>query len=242
MGSGRPRTPRWFFPTPRWNALLFQKPPGDDSPPDDQQPQDPLAGDQLAGDFWPSGPPTDAQLLDRLRRQPEEGLHEIFKRDGAWLVAALSRDLGLLAYDDEIETAVSEALWVLYRDRRKLQIKSSLRGYLRKAALRLCLKSINKRFSERPLNLHDVKLDPPDQRDARRGGFATFLAAKVESLPPMERDLFRIDASQTRSAKSIAEELATSHEVIASLRYRRKKRIVDWLDEWDRRKEDESSD
>lgn len=190
---------------------------------------------------------SDQQWLDALRGGDETALRSIFDRHYPLLLGDVYRIVPDEALCQDLAQEVFVELW---RKRGELDIHTSLRAYLRRAAINKALNHIkaNRRISfDEPDELRNTA--DTTERDIREQAVQESLEAAlhraIEALPEKCRLVFSLSRFENLSHREIAEKLDISVKTIenqitkamkllrqALLEYRDLSPVVIWLLKW----------
>lgn len=152
--------------------------------------------------------------MELLRKDPDRGIEAIFRQYYAYVCQAVYR---ILADESLVEDLSQEVFLELWRRRSTLEVKTSLRAYLRRAA------------ANRSLNyLRDQKVTFDESSEelplvSREAGAAQHLEAKdleqlidqaIDQLPERCRLVFVLSRFHEMSYRQIAEELDISVKTV----------------------------
>ncbi|TNE48330.1 MAG: RNA polymerase sigma-70 factor [Bacteroidetes bacterium] len=159
---------------------------------------------------------SDQEHLDRLRGGDESALRTIFDRYYAQLLGDV---FPYIQDEDTCQDLVQEVFVELWRKRSTIEIHTSLRAYLRRAAINRALNyiKVNRRTV---LEETDSWKDTADlssdeiQQQARQEGLEDALRQAIEELPEKCRLVFSLSRFEQLSHKEIAEQLGISTKTI----------------------------
>ncbi|MBL7806026.1 MAG: RNA polymerase sigma-70 factor [Saprospiraceae bacterium] len=161
--------------------------------------------------------PLEQSWLDAMRRGDESALRRIFDRHYPLLLADVYR----LVPDESTCQDIAQDVFVeLWRKRAELDIRISLRGYLRRSAVNRALNHIKTRKR--------LLLESPDEstqhaedtsgweidRKTSQENLETALHAAIENLPEKCRLVFSLSRFEQLSHKQIADQLGISVKTI----------------------------
>lgn len=181
----------------------------------------------------PATDTTEQDWLNALRRDDESALRNIFDRYYALLLRDVSR---LIADEDTGKDIVQETFVELWRKRAELDIHTSLRAYLRRAAVN---RTLNYLKTKRPLFIDDATdLTAPDtsSRDIahqqRQESLESALHRAIAALPEKCRVVFSLSRFENRSHREIAEQLGISVKTIENQITKAMKTLREALNEY----------
>lgn len=159
---------------------------------------------------------SEQQLLSALRFGHEDALRQIFNRHYPLLLTDIYR---LIPDESTCEDLAQELFVDLWNKRESIDIHTSLRAYLRRAAVN---KSLNYLKSQKRLQFEDSEslsnmADPGEQNAQRREekeDLETRLHAAIDTLPEKCRVVFNLSRFEQLSHKEIAEKLGISVKTI----------------------------
>lgn len=153
--------------------------------------------------------PPDADLIGRWRDGDEGAAAELVRRHAP----ALARYLSGAGAGDDVDDLVQEAFFRAFRRIDSYRGTASFRTWLLAIGSN-ALKDMRRRYLRRPvvaLDDRDVVDDGSDPHAATvERDLEERLRAGVQSLPPMQRDVFLLRAQQGLEYEEIAEGLGTS--------------------------------
>ncbi len=159
---------------------------------------------------------TEQDWLKALRKDDESALRSIFDRHYALLLRDVSR---LIADEDTGKDIVQETFVELWRKRAELDIHTSLRAYLRRAAVN---RALNYLKTKRPLFIDDttemtVAVDTSTgdmAQQQRQESLESALHRAIAALPEKCRVVFSLSRFENQSHREIAEQLGISVKTI----------------------------
>ena len=156
------------------------------------------------------------QWLTALRDDDDSALRAIFDRHYPLLLGDIYR---LIPDEDTCKDLAQEVFVELWRKRAELDIHTSLRAYLRRAAINRALNHIkaNKRVVlEEPEDRHYTPDDTAReiQAKSRQEDLEQALAEAIERLPEKCRQVFTLSRFEHLSHREIAEQLGISVKTI----------------------------
>jgi len=156
------------------------------------------------------------EWLTGLRNGDESALRSIFDRHYPLLLGDIYR---LIPDEDTCKDLAQEVFVELWRKRAELDIYTSLRAYLRRAAINRALNYIkaNKRIVlEEPEDKHYAPYDAASevQAKSRQDDLEQALADAIELLPEKCRQVFTLSRFEHLSHREIAEQLGISVKTI----------------------------
>ncbi|MBL7799031.1 MAG: RNA polymerase sigma-70 factor [Saprospiraceae bacterium] len=159
-------------------------------------------------------PANDAILLNRLRSGDEQALDELFV---AWHGYLYKIAYAILHDTDAAKDAVQDVFIRIWQKRAEIDITSTLKGYLQRAAVNQCLMVLRRR---KPASDPDIILvgmqDPaPSASDRLQAeSLETLVQAAVEQLPEQCRLIFRLSRFEELSYNEIADLLDLSPKTV----------------------------
>lgn len=154
--------------------------------------------------------------LAALRNGDEKALRSIFDQHYSLLIGDIYR---ILPDEDTCQDLAQEVFVELWRKRESLDIHSSLRAYLRRAAVNRALNFLK---TQRRTLLDDAEkfADAPDTSaheisiQEKQENLEQALHAAIDQLPEKCRIVFSLSRFENRSHKEIAEHLGISVKTI----------------------------
>lgn len=159
---------------------------------------------------------SEQQLLSALRFGHEDALRQIFNRHYPLLLTDIYR---LIPDESTCEDLAQELFVDLWNKRESIDIHTSLRAYLRRAAVN---KSLNYLKSQKRLQFEDAAefsgIADPGEQDMQvreeKEGLESRLHAAIDTLPEKCRVVFNLSRFEQLSHKEIAEKLGISVKTI----------------------------
>ncbi|KAA3638420.1 MAG: RNA polymerase sigma-70 factor [Bacteroidetes bacterium] len=157
---------------------------------------------------------TDAELIALLRTDDERAVEFLFREHYDYLCGAVYR---VLPRAEAVEDLVQEVFFELWRKRHKLQINTSFRAYLRKAAVNKTLNYI------RDQRIKTIDVEKAPEPSSRHTEVTEALEGKelqqkiddaIDELPERCRMVFVLSRFEEKSYKEIAEELDISVKTV----------------------------
>ncbi len=159
---------------------------------------------------------TEQQWLTALRAGDENALRQIFDRHYPLLLGDIYR---IVPDNDTCQDIAQEVFVELWRKRSELDIHTSLRAYLRRAAVNKALNFIktNRRFvydePETLANTADFSARDISRKEEQET-LETALHAAIETLPEKCRVVFSLSRFEQKSHREIADQLGISVKTI----------------------------
>jgi RNA polymerase sigma-70 factor, ECF subfamily len=159
---------------------------------------------------------SEQSLLNALRHDDERALRQIFDQHYPKLLSDVYR---LVPDEDTCKDLAQEVFVDLWRKRAELDIHTSLRAYLRRAAVNKALnylKTQKRTLLEEPAHLEQVADDSAQQIRQKQGQetLEQALHAAIDALPEKCRLVFSLSRFEQRSHREIAEQLDISVKTI----------------------------
>ena len=159
---------------------------------------------------------TEQQWLAALRAGDENALRRIFDRHYPLLLGDVYR---IVPDEDSCQDIAQEVFVELWRKRSELDIHTSLRAYLRRAAVNRALNFIktNRRFVYDESDIPDDTADFSARDISRKKEQETLEAAlhtAIEALPEKCRVVFSLSRFEHKSHREIADQLGISVKTI----------------------------
>lgn len=159
---------------------------------------------------------SEQNLLNALRHDDERALRQIFDQHYPKLLGDVYR---LVPDEDTCKDLAQEVFVDLWRKRTELDIHTSLRAYLRRAAVNKTLNylKIQKRtLLDEPAHLEQLADDSAQEIRQKQGQetLEQALHAAIDALPEKCRLVFSLSRFEQRSHREIAEQLDISVKTI----------------------------
>ena len=157
---------------------------------------------------------SDQQLLDLLSSDSEQAIDQIFRQYYTYLC----REIYRIKPDARLaEDIAQEVFYELWKKRKRLNIQSSLRAYLKRAAVNKTLNHIR----DSKIQLEEVEKAPP-QKSKETGAIEQLqeeelrqlIAEAIEALPERCRIVFSLSRYENMSYQQIADELNVSVKTV----------------------------
>lgn len=158
---------------------------------------------------------SDEDILFMLNANEERAISVLFDNFYEYLCNVVYRVLHDRGYAEDI---VQEIFYDLWRKREKIKIQSSLRAYLRRAAVNRSLNHIRKqrmKFEEDEEVILDVKAKGTDgQLELEKDELEQRIYDIIESLPPKCKIIFGLSRFENMTYQEIADELNISIKTV----------------------------
>lgn len=153
------------------------------------------------------------QILERLRRDDQSALQELFHRCYLPVCTTIRRfiqDHGL------VEDLAQEVFVRFWEKRHSLQINSSLNGYLRRMAINEALGYLrrNKVFIEKLDPASNRELAPDVERQLLHSELEDEIRAAIDKLPPRCRTVFQLSRFEELTYQEIADKMDISIKTV----------------------------
>lgn len=157
---------------------------------------------------------TDQELLDLLNQGDESGIELIFRQYYAYVCKAVYK---IIPDSNLVEDLAQDVFYELWRKRGRIQVASSLKGYLRRAAVN---KALNFVRDQR------IKFTEEEQAPVQKSTEATApelmaaehlqsrIDAAIDALPERCRIVFVLSRFEDMSYREIAEQLEISPKTV----------------------------
>lgn len=159
---------------------------------------------------------SEQNLLNALRHDDERALRQIFDQHYPKLLSDVYR---LVPDEDTCKDLAQEVFVDLWRKRTELDIHTSLRAYLRRAAVNKTLnylKTQKRTLLDEPAHLEQLADDSAQEIRQKQGQetLEQALHAAIDALPEKCRLVFSLSRFEQRSHREIAEQLDISVKTI----------------------------
>lgn len=159
---------------------------------------------------------SEQNLLNALRHDDERALRQIFDQHYPKLLGDVYR---LVPDEDTCKDLAQEVFVDLWRKRTELDIHTSLRAYLRRAAVNKTLnylKTQKRTLLDEPAHLEQLADDSAQEIRQKQGQetLEQALHAAIDALPEKCRLVFSLSRFEQRSHREIAEQLDISVKTI----------------------------
>lgn len=156
----------------------------------------------------------DIQLLERLSNNEEAALDQIFRQYYAYLCKSCIR---VVKTHQRAEDLVQEVFLELWNRRSSLQIKTSLRAYLKRATINKALNLIRdervKSVGEEPLQFKTAQQDTVQQR-MEGEELQQRIKGAIDRLPERCRLVFILSRYEEMSYQQIADKMGISIKTV----------------------------
>lgn len=159
-------------------------------------------------------PLTDDEILDLLNRGEEQGIELVFRQYYAYICRAVYK---IIPDANLVEDLAQEVFYELWRKRGRLQIATSLKGYLRRSAVNRALNYIR----DQRIKFDEVERAPvqksslptaPQRMDAAE--LQVKIDKAIDELPERCRIVFVLSRFEEMSYREIAEQLDISAKTV----------------------------
>jgi RNA polymerase sigma-70 factor (ECF subfamily) len=168
----------------------------------------------------------DQELLALLKKSPDQGIEQIFRQYYAYVCQAVYR---ILPDESLVEDLCQEVFLELWRKRSRIEVKTSLRAYLRRAAVNRTLNYIRDQKvtfdeSSEDFQLPSQLIGAAQALEAKE--LEKFIDLAIDQLPERCRLVFILSRFHDMSYKQIADELNISvrtveNQISKALKYLR---------------------
>lgn len=156
----------------------------------------------------------DKDLLALLKKDPDKGIELIFRQYYGYVCQAVYR---ILADQSLVEDLSQEVFLELWRKRKKLVIKTSLRAYLRRSAVNRSLNFIRDQkinFDEDSDDLVLTSQFPGSLENLEAKELEALIDKAIDQLPERCRLVFVLSRFHEMSYQQIADELKISVKTV----------------------------
>ena len=157
---------------------------------------------------------TDQEILDLLKKDSEKAIDILFRQHYSFLCRSVYK---ILPDENLVEDLSQEVFYELWRKRAKLQIKTSLKAYLRRAAINKALNFIrdqkikfNETENDRPIISKRTTVN--QQLEAEE--LQEIIDQAIDQLPERYRTVFVLSRIEEMSYNEIAEQLGISVKTV----------------------------
>ena len=158
--------------------------------------------------------PTDTELLQLLAQNNEGAIELIFKRYYSYLCKACYR---IVAQTEKSEDLVQDVFFELWKKRDSLQIKTSLKAYLKRATLNKALNHIRdervKSVGEEPL-LFEAARQISAQQGLEKKELQERIDQAISQLPERCRLVFVLSRHEELTYQQIADKMGISIKTV----------------------------
>lgn len=157
---------------------------------------------------------TDQELLDLLNRGSDRGIELVFKQYYAYICKAVYK---IIPDTNLVEDLAQDVFYELWRKRGKTRISSSLKGYLRRAAVNKALNYVRDqhiKFTEEeqaPVQ-RSTTASAPEQMAA--ADLQLRIDKAIDGLPERCRIIFVLSRFEDMSYREIAEQLEIAPKTV----------------------------
>lgn len=156
----------------------------------------------------------DQELLRLLEEDPDRGIERIFRQYYAYVCQAVYR---ILPDESLVEDLCQEVFLELWRKRSTLEVKTSLRAYLRRAAVNRTLNFIRDRKVTFDEQREELPLASPFSgalQDLEAKDLEQLIDRAIDQLPERCRLVFVLSRFHEMSYQQIADELDISIKTV----------------------------
>lgn len=153
------------------------------------------------------------QILKRLRNDDQSALQELFDRCYLPVCTTIRRFVPDHALVEDLAQEVFVRFW---EKRHKLQINSSLNGYLRRMAINEALGHLRRRkvFIEELDPKMNNELAPDVERQLLHSELEDEIRAAIDKLPPRCKTVFQLSRFEEMTYREIADEMEISIKTV----------------------------
>lgn len=184
-------------------------------------------------DTAPPPPEGDAAIIESMQSGSVSGLEALLRTHGEHVKGCLRVAFGLRSGDHALEDAVHDAAQALFLRAKRLDPRQNLGGYYYRTARRDLVRLLRARRGHKQLwPGAEEQLAAPDRDEDEPCDLTARIAAMIERLPVLEREILVLDQAHnfTMKAREIARLLKTTEATVYSLRNRTKGRFAGFLE------------
>lgn len=155
----------------------------------------------------------DQGLISRIRQDDQAAFRALFDKYYARLIGAA---LYILKDESSAKDAVQEVYFQVWKNREKLEITSSVFGYLKRSTINRSLNQIKSRkpFVEEEQLATDASTAPTPEQLLEAGDVQTAVQKGLDNLPEKCRAIFLLRRIEGYSVKEIASKMAISPKTV----------------------------
>ena len=158
----------------------------------------------------------DYDLLSRIRQKDQSALRQAIHRFSGYVAAVIQKSLGPLGTPQDVEELTSDAFVALWQNADKLRDDSDLKYWLAVVARNASLKRRDTLKREPPLE-ENLILDGARPEDAaQRQDQAMLVRKAVDSLEPVDREIFLRHYYWRQTVAQIAEDMRKNQSAVKS--------------------------
>lgn len=161
-------------------------------------------------------PYTDQQLLELLSNDSPKAMEIIFRRHFAGMVQVVNR---MIHDQGRAEDLVQDVFLKFWKQKDQLNIKISLKAYLRRSCVNACLDDIRKQKKMQIVNTETIlpiaaTTQPDAVKQLENSELEHLINETIDSLAPKCRSVFILSRKEQLSNKEIAEKLDVSLKTV----------------------------
>ena len=157
----------------------------------------------------------DRDILERIKRNDEQGIDKLFAHHFAPLCMVANR---IVQNEDAAKDIVQDVFVKLWTERENVQVKSSLRGYLKQSVVNAGIDYTRRHYEKKKASFEGSSELPAVSGDAERDleskEIARWVDRAVARLPERCRLVFVLSRHEGLSYKEIAEKLEISPKTV----------------------------
>lgn len=173
---------------------------------------------------------TDEQLLLLLRKNAEQGVHELMKLYGG-AVATICRNFLYDFSENDIEETIADTFIHFWRNLKKFELKESytIKSYLYAIARNAARDKRRKAKKEDVFSLEELSLELPSgydlEQEVQRREYEAILHTSLEKMREPDKSVFLYRFFYGYRVKDIAEKLLLSTKQVENILYRGKEKL-----------------
>lgn len=161
---------------------------------------------------------TDEDLLQLLQDNSEKAIEIIFKRYFPEMVRAANR---LLQDENTAKDVIQEVFYKFWNNRDRLNIQSTIRGYLKRSSVNAALDHLRKKQNFKIVDTEDALVHQPTRlssavQQLEGDELQKRINQAIQNLHPRCRAVFLLSRKEQLSYKQIAEKLEISIKTVES--------------------------
>lgn len=156
----------------------------------------------------------DYDLLSRIRQKDQTALRQAIRQYSGYVAAVIQKSLGPLGTRQDVEELTSDAFVALWQNAEKLRDDSDLKYWLAVVARNASLKRRDSLKNEPPLEENLLWVGEEDR--ALRQEQTMLVRRAVDSLEPVDREIFLRHYYWRQTVAQIAEDMRKNQSAVKS--------------------------
>lgn len=156
----------------------------------------------------------DDTLLARIRLKDQAALRQAIRQFSGYVAAVIQKSLGPLGTPQDVEELTSDAFVALWQNAEKLRDDSDLKYWLAVVARNAALKRRDTLKQEPPLEENLISAGPQD--GPLRQDQVMLVRGAVDSLEPVDREIFLRHYYWRQTVAQIAEDMRKNQSAVKS--------------------------